>query len=445
MSRAGADDGHPPTSGEGRAVRRALRWYLLWSLVVLVIVGVGVVLLSGVLVRSTTLRDATRTAQAIADTIVLPLATESFHEGNPSAVDAMTQALELRSRDGSLEHVRLWEEAGPGEAKILWADQPDIIGMTFPMANREFSLFGTNNVVASVSDLEKAENAFDQESASLVEVYTGVRDSTGAHLLFESYIPTERLSDDTQALTVRLLPISLGALLILSLTTLPLAVSLARRVDRAQEDRRRLLTNAVNASDLERRRIAQDLHDGVIQDLAGVGYSLSSLAKQVPGGSSMGPHLNEAAAIVRRDVSALRTLMTDIYPPDLDTRGLAEAIRDLLSQEAFARMAVTYDVDEPLTPSDDTARLAFRVVREALRNVVKHAGATSLSVRVGQHGTMLLLEVADDGVGFDPQGEGPDGHLGLRLIQDTVVDSGGTLAIDSAPGKGTVVRGSLPL
>ncbi len=127
MSGEGAEGGRPPTSGEGRAVRRALRWYLLWSLVVLVIVGVGVVLLSGVLVRSTTLRDAARTAKAIADTIVLPLATESFHDGNSSAVDAMTQALELRSRDGSLEHVRLWEEAGPGEAKILWADQPDII------------------------------------------------------------------------------------------------------------------------------------------------------------------------------------------------------------------------------------------------------------------------------------------------------------------------------
>ena len=174
MSGEGAEGGRPPTSGEGRAVRRALRWYLLWSLVVLVIVGVGVVLLSGVLVRSTTLRDAARTAKAIADTIVLPLATESFHDGNSSAVDAMTQALELRSRDGSLEHVRLWEEAGPGEAKILWADQPDIIGMTFPMASREFSLFGTNTVVASVSDLEKAENAFDQAPCSMVTKLTFV-------------------------------------------------------------------------------------------------------------------------------------------------------------------------------------------------------------------------------------------------------------------------------
>lgn len=430
---------------ENRAVRRALRWYLLWSLVVLVVVGLGVVLLSGVIARSNTFRDAERQARAVADTIVIPLATQAFHEQDPGAVSAMTQALELRSRDGSMKHVKLWEEVGPNAGRVLWADEPAIIGRTFGLGDREFSLFGTNNVVTSISDLQKAENTFERSAGSLVEVYTGIRDSTGAHLLFETYIPTEALSDDTRALTLRLLPVSLGALLILSLTTLPLAVSLARRVDRAQAERRRLLTTAAEASDLERRRIAQDLHDGVIQDLAGVGYSLSSLARQAPADSAMRPHLDEAASIVRRDVSTLRTLMTDIYPPDLDTRGLAEAVRELLAQPDFTGMTIRYDVDEPLTPSVTTARLAFRVVRESLRNVVKHAQATQVSVRVGQHDRALVFEVVDDGVGFDATDPGPQGHLGLRLIRDTVVDAGGTLTVESSPGAGTKVVGSLPL
>ena len=430
---------------ENRAVRRAVRWYLFWSLLVLVLVGLSVILLSGVIVRGTTLRDAERTAKAVADTIVVPLATQAFHDQDPGAVSAMTLALELRSRDGSMEHVRLWEEAGPNAGRVLWADQPAIIGETFPMTPHDFALFGTDNVVATISDLEKEENALERDAGSLVETYTGITDSTGSHLLFETYIPTDRLSDETAALTWRLLAISLGALLILSLATLPLAVSLARRVDRSQAERRRLLTTAVESSDLERRRIAQDLHDGVIQDLAGVGYSLSSLARQAPAESALRPRLDEAATIVRRDVSSLRTLMTDIYPPDLDTRGLAEAIRELLAQEAFAGMTVTYEVDEPLTPSVTTARLAFRVVRESLRNVIKHARATAVLVRVGQQDQALVFEVVDDGVGFDPVVPGPNGHLGLRLVHDTVTDSGGTLTIESVPGSGTTVLGTLPL
>ena len=84
---------------ENRAVRRAVRWYLFWSLLVLVLVGLSVILLSGVIVRGTTLRDAERTAKAVADTIVVPLATQAFHDQDPGAVSAMTLALELRSRD----------------------------------------------------------------------------------------------------------------------------------------------------------------------------------------------------------------------------------------------------------------------------------------------------------------------------------------------------------
>jgi signal transduction histidine kinase len=137
--------------------------------------------------------------------------------------------------------------------------------------------------------------------------------------------------------------------------------------------------------------------------------------------------------------------MTDIYPPDLDVRGLPEAVRELLDQQALSGVEISLEVDQPLTPSPTTARLAFRVIRESLRNIVKHAKATHVDVVLRQAEGFLHLEVRDDGVGFDPDNATKEGHLGLRLVQETVADVGGRLDIRSSPGNGTVVDGALPL
>jgi signal transduction histidine kinase len=106
---------------------------------------------------------------------------------------------------------------------------------------------------------------------------------------------------------------------------------------------------------------------------------------------------------------------------------------------------VTVEVDEPLTPSPVTARVAFRVVRESLRNVVKHSRATRASVRLHQDGDRLLVDVSDDGVGFQPEQGARPGHLGQQLLRDTVADAGGHLVVTSAPGEGTRVSAALPL
>jgi signal transduction histidine kinase len=426
-------------------LRRSLAWYILWSAVVLAVVIVGVVLISGAIARAEAKRDAERTARAIASYIVTPLATKDFRDAEPQALQAMQHALAARSQDGSLAHVKVWADAGGGQGKVLYADEAPIIGNVYEMEADEYALFGTGDILTNVSDLQKAENATERSAGELVEVYAGVIDETGQPLLFEGYISTSALEEDTRQLRQDLLPLSVGALLVLFLASLPLAISLARRVDRAQAERRRLLNNAVESSDLERRRIAQDLHDGVIQDLAGVGISLSSMSRQVEEDTRWKGQLDEAGTIVRRDVASLRTLMTDIYPPDLDVRGLGEAVRELLDQQALSGISITYEVDEPLTPTPTTARLAFRVIRESLRNVVKHARAEHLFVSLGQAGGFIHLEVRDDGVGFDPNNATKEGHLGLRLVQETVVDAGGQLRIDSAPGQGTRVDGSLPL
>ncbi|WP_345208597.1 sensor histidine kinase [Fodinibacter luteus] len=417
----------------------------MWNLVALVFVVTGVVLVSWVIARNETLRDAEVTARAVAESIVAPLADNDFHAHAPAAMARMNEALENRARDGSLSHVKVWADAGNGFGTVLWSDEQPLIGRTFELSAAEYAVFGTRDTVSEISDLEKEENELERGEGRLVEVYTGTRDASGAPLLFEVYISAAQLPEDVRAMVGVILPLPIAAVVTLSLATLPLAMSLAHRVDRGQQQMRAMLVNAAESSDLERRRIAQDLHDGVVQDLAGIGYALDSDARHLPEGGALRRHLEHTGEILRRDLAALRTLMTDIYPPDLSTKGLAESVRELAHREDLPAGLVRVEVEEPLDSNPVTDRLAFRAIREALRNAVEHADASSVLIRMWQTDSSVVFEVVDDGVGFDPTLPGPEGHFGMRLISEMVGNAGGTLLIDSSVGGGTRVRGELPL
>src|SRR6185295_5199511 len=140
-------------------------------------------------------------------------------------------------------------------------------------------------------------------------------------------------------------PALLGALLVLGLLQLPLAWSMARRLRQGQEERETLLRRALEASDSERRRIAQVLHDGVVQELAGVSYSLSAAAERAAanGGADMADALRTAASQTRDSMRSLRSLLVEVYPPSLHQAGLEAALRDLLAplQRAGVETSVT--------------------------------------------------------------------------------------------------------
>jgi signal transduction histidine kinase len=429
----------------GDTLRGALRWYLVWNLVAVIAGVAGVIIFSGVLAREEALRDAQTTARAVAEAIVSPLADERFHAQDPEALARMNEAMDYRARDGSITHVKLWGDAGGGFGTVLWASQRPLVGKTFEMDPNEYALFGTTDMVASISDLKRPENYLERSAGQLVEVYTGMWDTSGHPIVFEVYVSMAGLNEDIQALTREILPLPLGVLVLLTMATLPLAISLAHRVDRGQQQMQRLLVNTVESTDLERRRIAQDLHDGVVQDLAGISYALSSGAVPVPADGGSTVQLDTIGTILKRDLESLRSLVGQIYPPDLQEAGLGEAIRGLSERVDLGVTQIHFTIDEPLTPRPLTARMAYRAIREILHNVAKHADASRVEVQVRQDGEFLRFEVADDGVGFDPQLVEPVGHLGMRLVAQMVGDAGGTLDVESEPGHGTTVRGSLPL
>jgi signal transduction histidine kinase len=155
--------------------------------------------------------------------------------------------------------------------------------------------------------------------------------------------------------------------------------------------------------------------------------------------------MREAASGTRRTIKELRTLLVDIYPPDLHRTGLEAALRDLVAPLGPRGIQGTLDVDEGLQLPPAVEMLFFRCAQEALRNTAVHSRASRVDVRVmvcesGQ----ARLTVEDDGVGFD--GDGPaEGHFGLRVLGDLAREAGGRLELESTPGEGTRLCVEAPL
>jgi signal transduction histidine kinase len=223
---------------------------------------------------------------------------------------------------------------------------------------------------------------------------------------------------------------------VLWLVQLPLAGSLARRLRHGQLEREQLLLSALDASDRERRRIAADVHDGVVQQLAGTSFNLAGASERVEDAGARSA-LREAAATTRQAVRELRSLLVSIYPPNLHGAGLEAALSDLLAR---ANGSSSLFVERNLTLPSEHEQLVFRATQEALRNVASHAHAEHVSVELRAADGGYELVVADDGRGFDAADRSRSrgrGHLGLDLLTDRAQDIGATMRIDSTPGAGT--------
>jgi signal transduction histidine kinase len=156
--------------------------------------------------------------------------------------------------------------------------------------------------------------------------------------------------------------------------------------------------------------------------------------------------LAEMQQAVFDEVGDLRRLMSRLRPPVLDQRGLEDAIRDraeAIQDEFGLECLVEADLERRLTPALET--VLYRVSQEALTNVVKHAGARRARVGLFRDNGSVILEVEDDGAGFDDAGTTAEGHhFGLLAMRERVEMAGGTWRLESTPGRGTRIRAVLP-
>jgi two-component system NarL family sensor kinase len=347
---------------------------------------------------------------------------------------------------GSVVRVKLWSRDGT----ILYSDEPALIGQRFSLAEDERRLFRTGGAEAEVSDLAKPENRYERPQGKLLEAHTPVRTPDGTQVLFEIYQRFGSVSARAERLLRALAPPLIGGLLVLILLQLPLAWSMARRLQRGHRERERLLASAVEASSQERRRIAADLHDGVVQDLAGVAFGLAPLAAEAErrGDHGEAAALGEATGTLRQGVRDLRSLLVEIHPPNLRSTGLEVALSDLLSPLAAAGVATELHVDEAAARSGDHDELIYRVARESVRNAQAHAKPSSVRVDLTQPapGARRLI-VADDGRGFDDadrERSTQGGHVGLTLLESLAAQAGAEISIRSQPGHGTTVELEVP-
>ena len=225
------------------------------------------------------------------------------------------------------------------------------------------------------------------------------------------------------------------------------AVENARLFEAVEEQRGRLRALTVRlaeAEDSERRRLARELHDQVGQNLTALGINLNILRTQMPEGmvDSVSSRLDDSLALVEQTAERIRDVMSNLRPPLLDEYGLVAALHWYGSQfAARTGVAVGVEGEEPAprlaTPVENAL---FRIVQEALTNVVKHAQATRVTVAVEAEDGTVRLVVADDGVGFSPGAlVRPDGHRGWGLLTmaERAEAMGGRCRIESSPDQGT--------
>lgn len=220
-----------------------------------------------------------------------------------------------------------------------------------------------------------------------------------------------------------------------------------RHIEASAFQRGQVLDQTVKAAEEERSRLARDLHDGPIQRLTTLDLKLERARLRSARGdveTSEGL-LDDVQDGIRQEVHGLRRVMAQLRPPVLDERGLEAALVDLVegvASESDLQCDVRASIPGRLDRTTET--VLYRVAQESLRNVVKHAGARNVQVMLAATNGTTVLEVRDDGVGFDPASDRSSHHLGLIAMRERVELGGGVMRLSSRPGRGTRVRVEVP-
>lgn len=433
---------HRPTRWRGRSgLRPEVVAFVLVPLLVLVAVAATTIYLSERIARANALSQAEQVTDRFARLLLAPLLEDALTD-QPDRWTELERIVTHRLSDGSIRSLIVWATDG----EILYSSDGESTGERYePSADLLAAADGQ-----VVSDVDTApESSYTGPTAEpLVEVYVPL-DLEGERVVVEAYFSDDSIQEQAERLRWQMIPLAVGALVVLQLLQLPIAMSLTRRARRQETERAELMARTLTASERERRAIAADVHDGPVQDLAGVSYALSALRASVP--DERKATVDRLVGAVRNAVHSLRGLMVDLYPPDLRGAGLHAALEDLV--EPLRGEGVSAVVSAAPLPelSPDSAAVIYRTAKELLANVSRHARATTVWVGVEpvEHLRVpaVRLTVSDDGVGFPEAGTDRrrEGHLGLQFVADRVRDSGGTLVLADRPGGGASVTAVIPV
>jgi PAS domain S-box-containing protein len=222
------------------------------------------------------------------------------------------------------------------------------------------------------------------------------------------------------------------------------------RIRQSERDRVELQQRLIEGREAERLQLAQELHDGPVQELYGVIYILSDLAQAVTSPADQA-HFADARELLQRVVRGLRLMASESRPPTLAPFGLEKAIKSHVDRlqpshpELEVKLALMPDGQ---TLPEQTRLVLFRIYQAALINVVRHAAARQVFVRFSLAEEQVVLEIQDEGQGFELPERwiemARQGHLGLIGMVERAESIGGQLNVVSAPGQGTLIQVIVP-
>jgi len=441
-----ADGSSAPAAGARPAVhaRRVLLRLSLALLAALVVVAALGALAAQLLAERQSVNDAANRADVLAQAVIQPALTDELADGDEAAVADLDALIRDRVLGDEVVRVKLWSPDG----RVLYADEPQLIGQKFELSDDQRAALSDPQVRAEVSDLSATENEFET-GGRLLEVYRPVWTPDGRELLFELYSPYAPVEERSAELWRGFSGVTISSLLLFVALAAPIVFRLLQRVRADDLERSALLQATVDASEIERRRVAATLHDGPVQELVATAFFAESVAATAAsdGQPETASDVRGVAASVRGNIRVLRSLLVDIYPPSLATAGLEQSLRDLADTVRGRGVDVRIDIEPDLPEQTEEARrLVFRVAQECLRNAATHAAPCIVVLTLRTDGDSTVLTVADDGPGFDPQTlqNRPAGHFGTQVLADLADEAGATLQLATAAGAGTTWRLIVP-
>ncbi|HEX6389576.1 MAG TPA: histidine kinase dimerization/phosphoacceptor domain-containing protein [Solirubrobacteraceae bacterium] len=334
----GHASGPTPVRRRWSVHRLALLQFVLSSIALLVVIAtIGAIALRRV-ATGEALRDARSVTVAFGFGVLAEHITPGLLRGEPAALDRLDRAVRDRVLGKPIVRIKVWTPQG----RIVYSDARSLIGRTFAPSHDLRATLADGTVRAEVSDLSLPENRLERSVGQLVEVYLPLRLAGGERLLVEAYHPANGIEAASRRIWRTFLPVLFAVLLALAAAQLPLAWSHTRRGRAEARERERLARDAERALQAERGRIAVELHDGVVQDLAGVAYELHAAANRssAPAGDGdLNGVLRRAADVCRGSMTRLRELLVDLRSTDPALGELDRSTESPIAPQAPAAQA----------------------------------------------------------------------------------------------------------
>lgn len=441
------------------------RQYLILSLLIVVVGGGIVAYALGLLIETSAVNRTTAVTGLYAESFVAPQLQSLANGGTlgPQQVAVLDRLLTDPGLTERIVSFRIWSTDGT----VLYSPQPELIGRKFDMAG-DRGAAARGAVIGEISDLTDPENVYERERWDrLIEIYVPVRATGSPDIIAvaEFYqLPDEVEAEVAQDRLIAWLLVG-GATALAFLALVRVVRQGSSTISRQQGELRQRVTElstllAQNArlsdrirhaaarttalTEMERRRIGADLHDGPAQALAFAMLRLDAVESR----HGAGEELSAVRDAVADALSDVRSIATGLRTPELESQPLPDLVRRVVADHE-RRAGTSVEVEVAALPTDAplaTKIALYRVLAEALSNATRHGGGTKLRVsgRTVDDG-FVAVEVQDAGPGFDPAADRDPANLGLAGMRERAELLGGSLEVRSSPGSGTSVRVVLPL